>query len=742
MPTSQRSPVASAKGTVLPDKQKKLIAVKPMPLPGVVIFVHGVNSEGEWFGPAEQGLCRGLNRRLGRLDDQMMFKGPDGGQLTPATYIKSLTKDGFINPKMTPQTYVQPDPSWSPVIHFRWGHKANKEELQEFGGSIFLNEQNYWGGGPFANGCSSLPDLWNAGVNDRLFLWLSIQDMNPVDARMVYSTPSRQYGVMAALRLAKLIESIRKKQADCPITVVCHSQGNMVGLTAAFLGDQLPDVKDGQGKSGRCVADAYVLANAPYSLVAKLGTDSWAQRGVKDSEGRRGRQTWEARVHTLSNFFDIIRARAALEPTPADIDEEMANTRTSASGKSYSAVADREAHGLKVWGQTTMTPAGYGNTYRTYGRVTLYCCPHDQVVSATTVQGIGWRGLTAYEIEVTGGADCFTQRVFASGYLVGQAPGGYYDYTKNDWRYQKGKTQGFWYPPSPKAKFSIIKSLTSRTNLRDMIGIWQMRGLGPIINMAGIAVNATPPEWWAIPIDAPKLDHQFTPVAMKYGKPIAPVHDGPAATSLFNEGNDPTAAARDKHKSASEKKPGDAIDDYKGATPIGNEDSEADLRYEMHAVVRQTVRHREQGNSALIDADGNVVSEQPGFNAGGKAKQYSSATVTSYLGKTEKNNPTNHSTIMTNADHAEHALAYDVAIGVCRLTPDDWAALRLEADWRFGGGLDKSNPHKKYAEYFNRGKMNNEFLSRWIKTDSEAHMPKKIQDERDGGMFLEVAQFL
>ncbi|MBJ9698598.1 T6SS effector phospholipase Tle3 domain-containing protein [Burkholderia cenocepacia] len=742
MSTTQRTPAATAKGTVLPNKKKELIAVKPMPLPGVVIFVHGVNSEGEWFGPAEEGLCRGLNRRLGRLDDQMMFKGPEGGQLTPAKYIKFLTKDGFINPKMTPQTYVQPDPSWSPVIHFRWGHKANKEELQEFGGNIFLNEQNYWGGGPFANGCSSLPDLWNVGVNDRLFLWLSVQDLNPVDARMVYSTPNRQYSVMAALRLAKLIESIRKKQADCPITVVCHSQGNMVGLTAAFLGDQLPDVKDGEGKSGRCVADAYVLANAPYSLVDSNVPDSWTQRRAKDSEGRRGRETWEARVHTLSNFFDIIRARAALEPTPGDIDPEMSNVCTSSKGKPFTAAADREAHGLQVWGKTSMGPTGYGNTYRTYGRVTLYCCPHDQVISATTVQGIGWRGLTAYEIEVTGGADCFTQRVFASGYLVGQKPGEYYDYTKNDWRYKKGKTKGFWYPPSPEARFSIIKSLQNRTTLHDMWGIWQMRGIGSLVNLARPAVNATPPDWWAIPIDAPKLDHPFTPVAMKFGSPLAPVHDGPAATSVFNEGNDPVAAARDKSKAAADKEPGDAIDNYKGATPLGNEDSEADMRYELHAVVRQTVRQREQGNGSLIDASGNVTSEQPGSNADGKVRQYSSSTVTAYLGATEKNNPTNHSTIMTNAMHAEHALAYDVAIGVCKLTPEDWKDLRIEADWRFGEGMDKSNPHRKYASYFSKGKMSGLFLSDWVKADADAHMPKKIQDERDGGMFLSATHAL
>ncbi|HDR9762854.1 TPA: hypothetical protein QDC44_007113 [Burkholderia cepacia ATCC 25416] len=102
-----------------------------------------------------------------------------------------------------------------------------------------------------------------------------------------------------------------------------------------------------------------------------------------------------------------------------------------------------------------------------------------------------------------------------------------------------------------------------------------MQSIGTAFNIIRPAVNATPSEWWAIPIDAPKLDHPFTPVAMKFGSPTAPVHDGPAATSLFNEGNDPVAAARDKNKASANKKPGDAIDNYKGATPLGNEDSEA-----------------------------------------------------------------------------------------------------------------------------------------------------------------------
>ena len=121
------------------DTDSEYRCVKPSPLPGVVIFVHGVNSDGEWFTPAEEGLCKGLNRRIGRLDDQVEHPH---GQLKPVQYIDSLTPDGFINPDMSAKTYIKSDPSFSPVIHFRWGYKANQEELKEFGDKVFLNEQN------------------------------------------------------------------------------------------------------------------------------------------------------------------------------------------------------------------------------------------------------------------------------------------------------------------------------------------------------------------------------------------------------------------------------------------------------------------------------------------------------------------------------------------------------------------------------------------------------------------------
>ncbi|MBY4870614.1 hypothetical protein K6W76_29615, partial [Burkholderia anthina] len=204
--------VGRVEGMTMFAKNTPLICIRQMPLPGVVIFVHGVNSEGEWFDATEDGLCKGLNRRIGRLDDQLMYHGIEAGQLTPAKYTESVTPDGFLNPKLWAGNYVKPDPSFSPVIHFRWGYRASGEELKEYGDKIFLNEKDYWGGGPFTNGCSSLPDLWRGGLDDRTMGWMTVQGINPTN-RPLYRAPPRAYGVLAALRLAKLIESIRQMQA-------------------------------------------------------------------------------------------------------------------------------------------------------------------------------------------------------------------------------------------------------------------------------------------------------------------------------------------------------------------------------------------------------------------------------------------------------------------------------------------------------------------------------------------------
>ncbi|WP_230963191.1 hypothetical protein [Burkholderia cepacia] len=739
----RRVVVGEGQGPTLFNQHSELICVKQQPLPGVIIFVHGVNSEGEWYKGAEDGLCKGLNRRLARLDDQLDHKGVVGGQMSPVHYTDSLTPDGFLNPDLLPDTYIKPNPSFSPVIHFRWGYKANKEELKEYGDKIFLNEKNYWGGGPFANGCSSLPDLWHEGLDDRIFGWISVQAMNPT-TRPLYRTPPRTYGVLAALRLAKLVESIRRKQANVPITIVCHSQGNMVGLTAAFFGDQLPEVTDPWGNTGRCVADAYVLANPPYSVAnTDTGMDTWSQRRVKDSKGGRGRETYEARTQTLRAFLDIIRARSAFEPPADKLDKEMGNCRTSEKGKAYSAAADRSAHGLN----------GY-----THGRVTLYCCPHDQVISAVTVQGIGWRGLGRVKDEskedgpskelIDVGADgVLTQRVFATHWEVGKV--GDYGYWLNDWRHGKtGTTPGFWFPPSPPAKFGLVRALSGNEN---PIAMLFSTLSAPVLYLVTLAtssfklfpVNANPPEFWTVNADAPALDEPFTPKTYRSNdldNPIK-VKDGDAESN-FNEGYDTPASARNAEKK--DKKSDDPYDTYQSQSPDdiakGDVNSEASQRYEDHAILR--MRARRDGRKAWVDDEGNVMGEDGTSDAPEGYKEWHNEQVVDILDAGKLNNPTNHSTTMTNPEHAQKALAYDVAIGLCYLSPQDFTELRIEADWRFGEALPENHPSKHYADYFESGVMvagkDAMPVHVWVKNAKEAKRPEKIVDERENELYLKI----
>jgi hypothetical protein len=95
--------------------------VAQLPLPGIVIFVHGVNSDGEWYKAAEEGLCKGLNTRMARNDDQLHYCTVEGGKMTPVKYLKDLTSDGYLNPKKTPETFIDGEAHFSPVIQFRWG---------------------------------------------------------------------------------------------------------------------------------------------------------------------------------------------------------------------------------------------------------------------------------------------------------------------------------------------------------------------------------------------------------------------------------------------------------------------------------------------------------------------------------------------------------------------------------------------------------------------------------------------
>ena len=684
-----------------------LDVVMQLPLPGIVIFVHGVNSDGEWYQAAERGLCDGLNKRLARQSGEIVHANTDGGQLKAVEYLDDLTADGYLNPEKQPDTFIAPDAHYSPVIQFRWGYKASAEDLQTYGDGIFLNEQNYWGGGPFANGCTSLPDLWGQGLNDQLFLWLHAQHLNPTNDRMVYACPPRPYYVLAALRLAKLIKAIREKQADVPITIVCHSQGNMVSLAAAFLGDRLGEVKDVAGKFGCCVADSYVLCNPPYSLVKKNLVEAWSGTEMAAGDFHWGRQTFNARATTLKHFFDIIRKQAEKAQAPDKIDAFMKN-----QPHGFTAQLDRDQ-----W--------GYGPNKTNHGRVTLYFNPHDQVISASPVQGIGWRGMSADEIKATGGSDVFCQRVFAENFAVGKEEAKTYHFWKNHHGTGlKAGSQKFWHPESPKAKYAIKKGLDANKNwIAKAVTIATAPIFYLVTAIIDIRINALPDDNWETPLDAPKLPEPFEPKSKRFGK----------IGDIFDEGTDAPGASRDRERVREE---GDPYDTDEGGKAEGSKDTEASLRYEHHALLRMRARredlYKDSDKSKGLYRDSEFVTEEDDLSgASDEYKDWRTKKIKEALAENIKAPATDHSSIMTNPNHAEKALAYDIPVGACHIKSDDMRVFRQMADWRYVGGLAKGNPSKIFSEYFDRGKFSKRPIYVWASEDAEGKIPNAIVDERN-----------
>ena len=95
-------------------------------------------------------------------------------------------------------------------------------------------------------------------------------------------------------------------------------------------------------------------------------------------------------------------------------------------------------------------------------------------------------------------------------------------------------------------------------------------------------------------------------------------------------------------------------------------------------------------NTEWLDGDGHVIGEDGKSEMPEGYKEWRDKQIVDWLDRGSTNSPTNHSTTMTNPKHAEKALAYDVAIGVCYLTPEQLYDLRIEADWRMFYGFPKA----------------------------------------------------
>ena len=105
--------------------------------------------------------------------------------------------------------------------------------------------------------------------------------------------------------------------------------------------------------------------------------------------------------------------------------------------------------------------------------------------------------------------------------------------------------------------------------------------------------------------------------------------------------------------------------------------------------------------------------------------------IQSYLAANIDTHATDHSTIMTNPEHAEKALAYDVAVGVCTIRQEALRELRVAADWRLLEPLNATDDSAEFFEYYDSGEFKKTSLYKWANAkDSPARKPKSIVDER------------
>ncbi|HDR9510278.1 hypothetical protein C5615_28640 [Burkholderia cepacia] len=354
----------------------------PPHMPGVIIFVHGVNSTGEWYDAAEQALCDGLNDRLRR---------PEGAKLKANNYIA-------IDPDTKKPIPRQLDPDAtgnSPVIRFYWGYSAapgternwrvpmrNPHGFDAWA-PVCTNEKGpwYWGGGPFQNGTNNLPQLWSYEGFKRYVLRFDMESLNTEADRQLQDSPPRTYYAHAAQRLADLIDRIRDECPRDTVTVMSHSQGTMIALAATAL-------------CKTRAPDAVFVMNSPYALDDKI-TDA-VTCGAE-------RPTPEARINTFRNIANRIKhdkhvfTETELKQLQCGASEDMDFWRPDNRRKS--GVHERDNH----------------------GRLYVYFTPHDRVMGATPLQSIGWQGVDDKLLAELG--DTVKQRMLARCTPVGDAPG-------------------------------------------------------------------------------------------------------------------------------------------------------------------------------------------------------------------------------------------------------------------------------------------------------------------------------
>lgn len=375
----------------------------PPHLPGIIIFVHGVNSTGEWFSTAEESICRGLNIRLGLENTPY--------SLLPNIYNCDDSFD-FDNYKKD-RKLLNAGEANSPVIRFYWGYRSANGEEDKYQIPL-VNRQNedyhelkeqgmtpeilkakgpwFWGGGPFQNGTNNLLSLWGeTGFNEKLrYLGAKVQTFAPDFDRLLTTAPPRKYYAHTAKRLADLLDTVREKYPRDTVSIVSHSQGTMIALAASAIAQKAPD--------------SLFILNSPYAMEAKL-SDNFSLPDQEILSDKAREDTLEAIINKIAKratvltpdkYSDLFVGKSEdNKPWTPDIQHKSAIPLTSttytpdgleASGVDYPAAKTKQR-------KETITSDRWIPERDNHGRFYIYCNPHDRVMGSSPLLSLGWQGL-------------------------------------------------------------------------------------------------------------------------------------------------------------------------------------------------------------------------------------------------------------------------------------------------------------------------------------------------------------
>ncbi|MDN4543320.1 DUF3274 domain-containing protein [Pseudomonas sp. C32] len=343
----------------------------PADLPGVVIFLHGVNDPGASYESVETGLCQGVNERLDRPDLKAGRYGADYSE------AKELPLDErSADQKATlddPDTFLYQRDTDDPktrslMIPFYWGYRAAPEHVKrDDAGDPFRMRNQFQdirgnrldrhfakAGGFFVNATNNLEEMYGEGFKANRKTGM-VEFAKPNNFLLFANAPLRHYFVLAAHRLAMLVSEIRRVSPDETITIMGHSQGTLIALLAQAL---LVD------KGQRC-ADTLILVDTPYSVLPKVTPQD------------------HDTLATLIGIVTAVTQTPHAQPALSALRE--AKTYGGRSGPRWSPTQGTRKDKI---GNLSVFPERDNR-----GKVYLYFCPDDTTVALDDVRGIGTYGV-------------------------------------------------------------------------------------------------------------------------------------------------------------------------------------------------------------------------------------------------------------------------------------------------------------------------------------------------------------